>query len=209
MNTEEIWKPIPGHDGYEASSQGRIRSIDCYVPHRNRWGTEAPMFCRGKILKPESNRNDDYLRIALGQSTPNMTVHRLVCMAFHGEPEPGQCVRHLNDVKRDNRAENLAWGTNSDNMLDSRRNGTWSNQNANATHCIHGHEFTHENTILRSRPSGGRECRKCRDERTRKWRENNLERSRQISRESKQRERIRKRKEKAAGTHGHGSTGNQ
>jgi hypothetical protein len=30
------------------------------------------------------------------------------------------------------------------------------------THCVHGHEFTLKNTILRARKQGGRACRQCR-----------------------------------------------
>lgn len=36
---------------------------------------------------------------------------------------------------------------------------------ANQTHCIHGHEFTSENTIIK--PNGTRQCRQCRRERDR------------------------------------------
>ena len=32
---------------------------------------------------------------------------------------------------------------------------------ANATHCVNGHEFTLENTIRRTRATGGRACREC------------------------------------------------
>jgi hypothetical protein len=34
--------------------------------------------------------------------------------------------------------------------------------NARKTHCIHGHEFTVENTNIR--PNGWRECRACKRE---------------------------------------------
>jgi hypothetical protein len=37
---------------------------------------------------------------------------------------------------------------------------------AQQTHCIHGHEFTPENTIIKS--NGARQCRKCRREFDRK-----------------------------------------
>lgn len=52
-------------------------------------------------------------------------VHRIVCEAFNG-PAPVGCntVRHLDDVKHNNVPDNLAWGTQADNMADAVRNGT-------------------------------------------------------------------------------------
>ena len=35
----EIWKPIPGHDGYEVSDHGRVRSIDRVIEQSSRYGT--------------------------------------------------------------------------------------------------------------------------------------------------------------------------
>jgi hypothetical protein len=49
-----------------------------------------------------------------------MSVHRIVCQAYHG-PAPSPLhvdVRHRNGDKQDNSASNLAWGTRSENMLD-------------------------------------------------------------------------------------------
>lgn len=43
--------------------------------------------------------------------------------------------------------------------------------NARKTHCLNGHEFNEENTYIY--PAGGRECRPCRRERKRQWREAN------------------------------------
>lgn len=52
-------------------------------------------------------------------------VHRLVCLAFHGQPEDeANVTRHLNGVSRDNRAANLIWGTHADNAQDAIRHGT-------------------------------------------------------------------------------------
>jgi hypothetical protein len=50
-------------------------------------------------------------------------VHHLVAEAFHG-PRPNYLAvaRHLNDVKTDNRLENVAWGTRKENAADMRRN---------------------------------------------------------------------------------------
>ena len=49
--------------------------------------------------------------------------HRIVYAWWHGECPAGLLVRHLNDVKTDNRRENLALGTTTDNAADGVRNG--------------------------------------------------------------------------------------
>lgn len=54
----------------------------------------------------------------------------LVCSAFHGpKPFPLAEVRHLNDIKSDDRSSNLAWGTHHENMLDASRNGSLIHHN--------------------------------------------------------------------------------
>lgn len=44
-------------------------------------------------------------------------LHRLVCEAFHGPPPFHKAVvMHLNENSDDNRPENLAWGTQKENL---------------------------------------------------------------------------------------------
>lgn len=54
----------------------------------------------------------------------NFYVHRLLAFAYLGsQPSPKHIVCHLNDVKTDNRLENLYWGTRKQNEEDKTSNG--------------------------------------------------------------------------------------
>ena len=50
-------------------------------------------------------------------------VHVLVAEAFLGRRPKGYQTRHLNGIKTDNRASNLAWGTAKDNADDRTNHG--------------------------------------------------------------------------------------
>jgi len=102
----EIWKPIPSLENfYEASSLGRIRRAK---PGRN---TEV-----GRIITQRYKKGTSYLRcrVTVHGKTSDHSVHRLVCEAFYGSPN-GREVDHLNNIRDDNRPENLEWVTRSEN----------------------------------------------------------------------------------------------
>jgi len=47
----------------------------------------------------------------------NMKIHRLVCEAFHGPPPFARAVViHLDEDALNNRADNLKWGTQKENL---------------------------------------------------------------------------------------------
>lgn len=153
----EEWRPVVGFEGlYEVSSQGKIRSLDRRVPTKKEGVTALR---KGRVLNPWLV--EGYPRVALRHpNSPkhkHLHVHRILAQAFIPNPDNLPIVRHLNDVKTDNRLDNLAWGTVTDNEIDKVRNG--NNLNARKTHCIRGHEFTPENT--RHVRDGGRQCRLC------------------------------------------------
>lgn len=111
----EVWVPIKDHPSYEASSEGRIRSL----PKRTRSGT--------RILKQNIGSGTGYLYISMvkdGKSN-NYTAHRLICECFHG-PSMGRHTNHKNGIKTDNRAVNLEWSTVSENRLHAFRTGLQS-----------------------------------------------------------------------------------
>lgn len=122
MNNE-IWKAIPGFDDYEASSLGRVRSIDSVKLVLNRCGFDVYRHRKGMILKPRNHTCGYHTYILSGKRTA--FAHRLIALAFHGEPESDSLqVAHLNGVKIDNRPDNLKWTTVSENHSHKIIHGT-------------------------------------------------------------------------------------
>lgn len=104
QDTEEIWKAVPGYNGkVEASSQGRIRSFFTNP--------------KGRVLKLQKGLRGKYLRVQLKTNKNYQSVHRLVAMAWHDNPCNYPVVRHLDDNGLNNKASNLQWDTQSNNIL--------------------------------------------------------------------------------------------
>jgi len=67
-------------------------------------------------LLTASPSSDGYNTIKIGGGT--IRRHTLVCETYHGLRQPGQETRHLNGDPSDDRPENLAWGTRTENLAD-------------------------------------------------------------------------------------------
>lgn len=110
-------RPVPGCPGYFATADGEIHSVK-----NGKWSTSGGRrrSLRSSVGKP------GYLLVHLsvnGVVRPK-TVHRLVCLAFHGAPPHEKSdVRHLDGNRLNNRPSNLAWGTRSENEADKRLHG--------------------------------------------------------------------------------------
>jgi hypothetical protein len=80
-----------------------------------------------EVWKPKSPfvANRGHLRVALhGDTSKQYFVHVLVLECFVGpRPEGMQCC-HINGNPKDNRLENLRWGTPESNWDDKREHGT-------------------------------------------------------------------------------------
>lgn len=108
----ETWKSVPGFEGVEASSEGRIR--------RSR---------DQKILNwSYSGRSFEYPRVVLSinpkrrgviQSTRKHCVHILVAKTFIGECPPGYEHNHKDGNKANPAADNLEFVTRSQNQQHS------------------------------------------------------------------------------------------
>lgn len=155
----EGWRPVVGHEGrYEVSDLGHVRSLDRITPqhgHRR----------RGRTLAGSPNQSG-HLQVGLwvGPRRHQALIHRLVLMAFVGPPPDGMEACHNDGNPTNNSLENLRWDTRSANRYDSVRHGT--HYQANKTHCPQGHPYDEENTyVVVSR--GIRQCRRCKQERSR------------------------------------------
>lgn len=104
---KEIWKDIPGYEGYyQVSDLGRVRSLDRF---RNR-GRGVIAKVKGRILKPV-NATGGYFNVSLtknGFAWP-FRIHVLVAMAFLEHTPNGNTlvVNHINFNKTDNKLDNL------------------------------------------------------------------------------------------------------
>ncbi len=157
----EQWLPIVGWEGlYEVSDQGRIRSLDREVTIESTRTKPFKAVRRGRVLVPLYGSGYSYPRVQLCRDgvIERHRLHRLVTQAFLGDCPARMVVCHDNDDRTDNRLSNLRYGTHSDNMFDSVRNGI--HNEATKTHCKRGHEFTSENTYIYP-PTGARRCRSC------------------------------------------------
>ncbi len=104
----EIWKSIPGYPEYEASTKGRIRSIERIdtIGRHN----------KGTILRP-SSKPSGYLMVNLRVDgrTVGVNVSRIIALTFIPNPENKPEVNHINSVRYDNEVENLRWFTKEEN----------------------------------------------------------------------------------------------
>lgn len=114
----ERWVDIPNYERiYQASSAGRIRSFHGKTP---------------RILKAHKN-GSGYLNVGLCENGKRTVfyVHRLVAIAFHGEPN-GKEVNHKNLDKSDNSIDNLEFVTHQQNQQHASQHGRFGGLKPNA-----------------------------------------------------------------------------
>lgn len=142
---DEIWKTIPGFSKYEVSNLGNIRS---YAVRGNKDKI-------AKSPKPIKQANcDGYKFVNISNDDKKIIVikvHSLVLLSFVGPRPDGLVVCHNNDIKNDNRLENLRYDTQKKNMSDYiENNGGIHGRSSIKLKEVHGIIEDLKNNILLS-----------------------------------------------------------
>jgi excisionase family DNA binding protein len=145
---KEAWEPVGFGDCYEVGTFGVVRNVKT-----------------GKALAGTVNE-DGHVRVCLSAAGKHKSfyVHILVAGAFLGPCPEGQQVRHWDGNPRNNRLDNLLYGTPKENCEDRDiRHGR--NGHANKTRCgTCGLPYDEANTYIYpngSKRAGARACRNC------------------------------------------------
>lgn len=114
-------KDIKNYEGlYAVTDDGRV------------WSYRRKIY-----LKPGVDRYG-YFIVSLRKNGVNKTrlVHQLVAKAFIPNPENKPQVNHINEIKTDNRVENLQWVTAKENVNHGTRNQRASDAASKPVYCV-------------------------------------------------------------------------
>jgi len=111
--------PEAPNDDYRAGSDGNIYSRTRYK------GFGKKEYVDWYPLRGHKTKKG-YMTVSLCHNNKKVTrhIHRLICSAFHGEPNPKTLqVRHLDGNPQNNKPGNLRWGTQKENWMDRKAHG--------------------------------------------------------------------------------------
>jgi hypothetical protein len=113
----EIWKDVAGYEGlYQVSNFGRVKSLERKVK-QGKYGNLRVV--AEKVLRVSDNGNG-YLQVCLRRNNKREQryIHRLVAQHFVENKNQGcNVVNHKDHDTKNNKASNLEWVTQKDNVL--------------------------------------------------------------------------------------------
>lgn len=118
--TEE-WRDVKGYEGlYMVSNLGRVKRLNTVGKCKSRWGGVRKISFKEKILAPAiCNSGYEVVHPCKNGKHKNVMIHRMVAISFIPNPENKTQENHINGIKTDNRAKNLEWCTQTENLIHS------------------------------------------------------------------------------------------
>ena len=111
-----IKKTIPSIDGAFANELGQVKMPESKAAmpsgvmrkYQTKW-------IYGVLSSASKTARHKYYKVVCRGR--NYKIHRLVCEAFHGPPPSGKpIVIHIDEDAKNNKPENLRWGTQKENL---------------------------------------------------------------------------------------------
>jgi hypothetical protein len=127
----EIWKDIEGYDGaYQVSNMGRVKSVARVTTRLCQYGIREYRIPE-RIMRTRFGTSG-YLCVNLHHEGKQVTemIHRLVALHFCKGYADGMTVNHIDEVKTNNRADNLEWCDRQYNI--NYGTGKWRREKFNA-----------------------------------------------------------------------------
>lgn len=118
---KEIWKDIPGYEGYyQISNLGRVKSLPKKRNNNNGYYIQKEMILKNHL----NNKGYQYVYLSV-PIKKKYYVHRLVGIAFIPNPFKKPYINHIDCNPLNNNMKNLEWCTpqeNTDHMVSLKRN---------------------------------------------------------------------------------------
>lgn len=134
MEKNEMWKRYRDTN-YEVSNLGNVRSLGC---NYKRWNGYCYVDCikKPKELKKELFKGYYRVTIYINKKPKHLFIHRMVAQTFIPNSNNLPQVNHKNEVKTDNRVENLEFCTAKYNINYGNRNEKSAIKHRKKVKCV-------------------------------------------------------------------------